>query len=558
MDSGGKTPATLQASLTPESGLPSLSIGDVLHREEVARARIFFPSALLLAAANLLCVPLLPFPGDARIMAGVVLVVCVILTAIGRHLAKDPARYTGPRVTLLAAGCCLVGTAILYFIGIFCAGSMVLILGIHFFSTSGNRSSSIAAYATIAILYFFFSAGIASGLLPDIALFSVAGVPPAVQWFQVGMSQVFFAITLFMAQRNRAALENAVHQAQRAAMQIRQRDAQLAEARRELDRALQAGEGRRTGQVLGGYRLGELLGRGGMGEVYRAEDVITARQVAIKIMHLGLLDDEEQVRRFLQEAEIAAAVRTPHIVDVIDLGRAPDGAPFLVMELLDGNDLGWHLRRRGPLPLGEVVDLVEQLAKALAVMREAGIVHRDLKPGNIVLARQAPTQRGRPAGPSLWKVLDFGVAKALGTTSTLTQGQILGTPSYMAAEQLAGEVDHRTDLYAATAIAYRSLTGSAPFEGDDAAQIAYKVMFAQPTAPSQFVQLPSDVELVLAIGLAKKSADRFDRIEDLARALRLASRGELDEVTRARGWKLLKVSPWEGQRRAQPGPAQVA
>ncbi|HSN97036.1 MAG TPA: serine/threonine-protein kinase, partial [Candidatus Nanopelagicales bacterium] len=526
------------------------SLEEVLHREEVARARVFFPTAMALALANLACVPILPFPPDARVPAAAVLLSGVILTGIGRYLAGDPARYTGRRVVLLGAGCPIVAVAILYFIGIFCAGAMVLVLGIHFFATGGNRSAGVATWLAASLSYLVVSVGLALGLLPDIALFPLDAVAPAVQWFQVEMSQFFFAITLFMALRNRAALETAVVQANRAAMQIRQRDAQLAEARRELDRALQAGEGRRSGEVLGGYLLGEVLGRGGMGEVYRAEDALTGRSAAVKVMHLGLVDDEEQGRRFLREAELAAAVRTPYVVEVIDLGRAPDGSPFLVMELLDGHDLGWHLRRRGRLPVAEVVDLLEQLAKALTVMREAGIVHRDLKPGNIVLAQQPPPGPGKPHGPPIWKVLDFGVAKALGRESTLTQNQILGTPSYMAPEQLGGEVDHRTDLYAAAAIAYRALTGSVPFDGDDAAQIAYKVMFAQPTAPSQFVQLPVDVELVLALGLAKKPGDRFDRIEELARAMRLAARSELDEMTRARGWRHLKSAPWEGLRGA--------
>lgn len=544
---------TIQTAPTLPEAPPAASLGEVLHREEVARARVFFPTTMALAAANLACVPILPYPPETRPAAAIVLAAALALSAAGTYISRDPARYTAGRAAALGAACGVVATAILYFIGIFCAGAMILVLGIHFFAGGSSRAAAVLVYLGVALSYLVVSAGVASGLLADVALFHVRDVPEAVQWFQVGMSQFFFALTLYMALRNRAALEGAVLQATRASMQIRQQSAQLAEARRELDQALLAGEGRRSGDVLGGYRLGELLGRGGMGEVYRAEDVVTGRHTAVKVMHMSLLDDEEQVRRFLREAELAASVRSPHVVEVIDMGRAPDGSPFLVMELLDGHDLAWHLRRHGRLPLNDVVELIDQLTVALTAMRDAGIVHRDLKPGNLVL-----TRRASPDAP-IWKVLDFGIGKALGKTSTLTQGsQILGTPSYMAPEQIGGQVDHRTDLYAVAALTYRALTGSVPFDGDEAAQIVYKVVFSQPPAPSQFAQLPSDVELVLALGLAKKPGDRFDRIEDLARAMRLAAKGELDEVTRARGWKHLKTSPWSADSDAPPDSARVA
>jgi len=525
------------------------ALAEVLHREEVARARTFFRTLLVLLAVLAAFLPALPDKSGLRMAALGVVVVCALLCAAGSYIARDPARYTQGRIAALAMMCGAAGVGILYYFGIFCAGAMILTLGIYFFGTSSSRAAARGGYAVVALVYLVLSAGLAAGALPDVALFPITHVAPATLWFQVAMSQVFFAVTFYMAQRNRDAMATALLHAQRAAMQIRQRDAQLAEARRELDRALRADEGRRSGEVLGGYRLGALIGRGGMGEVYRATHAETGHVAAVKVLHASLLGDEEHVRRFLREAEIAASVRTRHVVELLALGRAPGGAPYLVMELLEGHDLGWLLRHRGRLPVAEVVELVEQLASALTVLRDAGVVHRDLKPANLFLAQEAPP---------LWKVLDFGIAKALGRGATLTQGQILGTPSYMAPEQLGGDVDHRTDLYALAAIAYRTLTGSAPFEAEDAAHVAFKVLFSRPPAPAHFVQIPSDVELVLALGLAKKPEDRFERVEDMAHALRLAAAGELDEVTRARGWRHLKAAPWDDLREGSADPARVA
>ncbi|MFS8071407.1 MAG: serine/threonine-protein kinase, partial [Byssovorax sp.] len=261
----------------------------------------------------------------------------------------------------------------------------------------------------------------------------------------------------------------------------------------------------------------------------------TGTLAAVKLLHPYLLDNPDHVRRFLREAEVTAAVRTDHVVEVLELGQTSEGSPFLAMELLSGHDLGWHLRQVGKLQLPSVLDLVFQLASALTKMREAGVVHRDLKPGNLFLTDSLPP---------MWKVLDFGLSKLAGMGGTLTQGAAIGTPSYMAPEQVKGEVDHRTDLYAVAAIVYRALTGSAPFAGEEPVMILFHVLYSQPAPPAQFVQLPSDVELVLAVGLAKLPEDRFASAEELALALRRAAAGDLDDATRARGWALLKKAPW--------------
>jgi serine/threonine-protein kinase len=355
------------------------------------------------------------------------------------------------------------------------------------------------------------------------------------------MSQVMFGVTFYLARSSRDAADRAVEQARRVSLEVRQRDALLAEARVELDRALRPGEGRYSGTNVGPYRLGEILGRGGMGEVYRAQHAHTGQAVALKLLHPNLAENAEHVKRFMREADAVAAVRSEHVPQVYEAGATADGSPYIAMELLEGHDLGWHLRKTDRLDVPAVVELCEQVVRALAVVRDAGVVHRDLKPGNLFLTDSIPRT---------WKVLDFGLSKILWTSSSLTQDQAVGTPSYMAPEQIKGkEVDHLADLYALAAIAYRALTGRPPFSGEKIAQILFDVLYSQPPHPAQLARLPVDVELVLAIGMAKRPADRFPSAEEFAHAMRLAAAGELDDDARSHGWALLKSFPWGTSRK---------
>jgi len=317
-----------------------------------------------------------------------------------------------------------------------------------------------------------------------------------------------------------------------------QKEALLDEARIELDRALRPGEGRYTDHVIGGWKLGALLGRGGMGEVYSAsknDDV-----AAIKLLHPVILGDPAHVKRFEREAELASKVDSPYVARVIGTGTGPSGVPYVAMELLVGKDLAWHLRQKPRLKLHDVAVLVDHGAKALAAIREAGIVHRDLKPQNLVLDDR------------VWKVLDFGVSRLETSGHTLTQGALVGTPAYMAPEQARMHtVDHRADVYSLAAVAYRALTGKAVFAGPQIASVLYQVVHDTPAAPTSLVDVPVDIELVLAIGLAKSPDDRFQRAEELATAFDRAAASDLDEPTRERGRKLVAKHPWSEQREGE-------
>ncbi|HUS65927.1 MAG TPA: serine/threonine-protein kinase [Kofleriaceae bacterium] len=315
--------------------------------------------------------------------------------------------------------------------------------------------------------------------------------------------------------------------------QLRRKDRALSEAQREL--AL-VGEGvrhgRLSGERLGRQLLGELLGRGGMGEVYaaRRDD---GSEVAVKVLHPHLSDDLTVFERFQREADVAEKLPGDHCPKLVEVARAPQGFPYIVMELLRGEDLGAYLRRRGPLPLGEAVRLVQPIARALDAMHDAGVVHRDIKPANIFLLQSSAS--GAPAV----KLLDFGVAKLREITSTLTQdSSALGTPGFMSPEQARGRVDEigpPTDVFALGVVLYRALTGILPFAAGNALAAIDQVCNAHPMAPSRVVAtLPADVDCVVAIALAKRVADRYPRAGELCRALELAATSALPETARAR------------------------
>jgi tRNA A-37 threonylcarbamoyl transferase component Bud32 len=211
------------------------------------------------------------------------------------------------------------------------------------------------------------------------------------------------------------------------------------------------------------YRVDQVIGRGGMGAVYRARDMRLDRDVAIKVVRAGLLDDAETRSRFRREAQIVARLQHPGIVSVFDYGTFPDGSAFLVMELVRGEDLRRVLRREGALPSDRALQLLVATSQAVQAAHREGVLHRDLKPENILVL-------GDQAQPV--KVLDFGVAKVLADKTneetgirTLTgTGAILGTPAYMAPEQLrGGTVDARTDVFSLGVIAYEMFTGDLPF-----------------------------------------------------------------------------------------------
>ena len=269
------------------------------------------------------------------------------------------------------------------------------------------------------------------------------------------------------------------------------------------------------------YRILRRLGKGGMGEVFLAEHLAIERKVAIKTLGANLHDKPELADRFLKEAKTSSRVRHPNIVDITDFGHTDRGAPFFVMEYLEGEDLKSVLRREGALPWPRVRAIGLQICAALAAAHAQGVVHRDMKPDNVFLVRQGDLE--------VVKVLDFGIAKIVGgdgSQETTQTGVLLGTPEYMSPEQAQDmPLDARSDIYATGVILYRLLTGRVPFQAKAFMTVLAKHINEPPLPPSKANPTrpitPAQEEVILTC-LAKRPEDRYQSADALAAALRAA------------------------------------
>jgi len=531
-------PASTPSSSTSRT-IATMATSIVMRSEELDRARAFYRLTAMMTAVAAAFMPFVPGPRALRGLAMGLCGVAIVANVIAIRRLRDETKYTPRWVAFMGVLLGVVGELTLFYLGLFTAAVMILPLGVYFFGLSESRMAARTTFWTGSLCYAALSVGVVTGLLPDLGPMPIGALPAPWKWFFVVMVQVVFATTYFLARSSRRATETAIARVERANRQMIQKEALLAEARIELDRALRPGEGRYTGQLVDGWELGELLGRGGMGEVYKATK--GDAYGAIKLLHPIILGDPSHVKRFEREAELARKVDSPHVARVVGTGFGPSGVPYVAMELLTGKDLAWHLRQKQRLRLSAVVELVQHAARALSAIREAGIVHRDLKPQNLVLEERA--------GARGWKVLDFGVSRLEASGHTLTQGALVGTPAYMAPEQARMQnVDHRADVYSLAAVAYRALTGKPLFSAPDVASVLFQVVHDAPSAPSAFARMPDDVELVLAVGLAKSADDRFQRAEELASALAAAAAGKLDDETRAHARKVLERQPWSTPR----------
>lgn len=264
------------------------------------------------------------------------------------------------------------------------------------------------------------------------------------------------------------------------------------------------------------YRVEKVIGQGGMGVVLAATHVDSGARVAIKFLLPEANEHPEIVERFAREARAAMRVQGPHVARVSEVGTLDDGRAFLVMEYLEGCDLGEALRLHGPLPPTEAAVHVLEALEALAEAHANEIVHRDLKPANLFLADQ-------PDGSVLVKVLDFGISKLKDDRSALTKTfDVVGTPFYMAPEQLtnAKDVDERADIWSMGVILYELLVGARPFEGRSMAQIIERVFRNDPPAPSsRRADVPAAFDAVVRRCLQSDREERYDDVGELAEAL---------------------------------------
>ena len=278
--------------------------------------------------------------------------------------------------------------------------------------------------------------------------------------------------------------------------------------------------------IAGKYRLISLLGKGAMGEVWRAEHVTLGAPVAIKLIDVDLLgtnganENSEIVQRFFREAKAAAALRTPHVVQIQDHGY--DGAvPYIAMEMLEGETLEQRLDRIRVLPPLMTTTILTHIARAVGKAHEAGIVHRDLKPSNVFLVRNDDDE--------IAKVLDFGIAKAIGGGVLGSQGgvatrtgSVVGTPCYMSPEQALGNktIDQRADLWALGVIAYECVTGVRPFDSEALGDLIVQICARPLPVPSAAGPVPEGFDAWFAKACAREPNERFQTAKELAESLR--------------------------------------
>ena len=270
--------------------------------------------------------------------------------------------------------------------------------------------------------------------------------------------------------------------------------------------------------VAGKYRLDRVLGRGGMGLVMAATHLQLQQRVALKFLRAEMLENPQVIARFMREAQAAARIQGPHVARVLDVGELPSGAPYMVMEYLDGEDLEQTLRRRGALPVAEAVDMVLEGAEAVAEAHTLGIVHRDLKPANLFLARY-------PGGRQIVKVLDFGISKVqepAGSPGLTQPAAMFGSPPYMAPEQVrsARAADPRSDIWSLGAVLYELLTQSVPFPAESYQAQFAAILLNEPTPPRTLrPELPSGLDAAIMRCLRKDPGQRFQEAASLAFAL---------------------------------------
>lgn len=261
------------------------------------------------------------------------------------------------------------------------------------------------------------------------------------------------------------------------------------------------------GTPFGRYRLISLLGRGGMGEVWQAFDTATERVVALKLLPAELADDETFQQRFRREAKSAAALDEPHVVPIYDFGEI-DGRLFVTMRLIKGRDLHVMIKEGRVEPV-RAVKIIDQVASALQAAHQIGLVHRDVKPTNILVTDD-----------DFAYLIDFGIARAAGQTSLTSVGSVVGTWAYMAPERLStGSADARADIYALACVLYECLTGSQPFPGSSLEQqLGGHLTQAPPRASAVRGDLPTELDGVIAKGMAKNPDDRYSTTREMALA----------------------------------------
>jgi serine/threonine-protein kinase len=528
----------------PNTPVPGVSIQiarATLHEEEAYTTRYMIRVGRILAVAAL--VPL-PFIGGHTGLK-ITLAVTIVLTNLTAYIVERRALRPGSssETGSVALGYTVTPLIIVstLFFGLLSAVQLWSVFALYFFSRRERFAAALTLYSINAVAQAVMGILFITGAFHDPGLAS-PNLPPREVAVGHGLLQVGFLCAFLLGRSSHKAARDAIQKMQHAMVLAAQREALLIEARQDLERALAIdAAGRFTSHTLGSYRLGHVIGRGGMGEVYEAVHIESGEIAAVKLLGQRQLGDPHSIERFLREVRVVRSLTSPHVVRVFDAGEQRDEIPYLVMERLHGDDLAHHLRSGKMSPTG-LLELLEQVGSALEEAWSKGIVHRDIKPHNLILADVQ--------GRLIWKVLDFGVAALDEGSGTLTQGKVVGTPAYMAPEQARGQkVDHRADIYALGAIAYRCLTGRQATSSKDLHHALYQTVHVMPQRPSELADLHADVDAVLAIALVKQPDARWQSGRELCEALAQALQGGLSTRARQRAADILAQHDWGAVRK---------
>ncbi|HEX4513245.1 MAG TPA: serine/threonine-protein kinase [Polyangiaceae bacterium] len=526
--------STLHTFDSTSTSLPSPE--SVLHTAEIEQSRRMAITGVVFNLVGVASWPLFGGNPIAKRVAMISLAAAALNNAWLWWAASDARRYTQNKVVAYFAVASVLNAGVIYYLGVF--GPIVAMFVLNVYTAClgyGHRVAFITLVGSIAP-FLALAIPISAGWIVDGGLMSATSyVGPFGRTVVVAAFTAFLVLVYSQARKTRDVIVTSLAERDAAVRTASHREALFLEARRDLENALQAGGlGRFTDQTLGSFKLGAVLARGGMGEVYEAVNVKDGSRAAVKMLLPEVLARADFVRRFLREVHIAASLDSPHVVKVLEIGDESAPLPYLAMERLEGEDLAQILRTKERLTAAQTIDLARQVGDGLAVAKRAGIVHRDLKPQNLFFTNDRT-----------WKILDFGISKLADQGGTLTEGVAVGTPQYMAPEQArSGDVGPAADMYGLGAVAYRALTGCQPFKGSNVAEVLVAVMVEMPVRPSALAELPRDVDLVLAIALAKDPKDRFDSGAALADALEASTTSRLDPKLRRRATKLLDTLPW--------------
>lgn len=477
----------------------------MLYENELMRGRLWVALTGALAVGGLVSALLLDAPGaQARILLALGCLLILATSLVGLAvLVRQRARYSSALAAAYSYICLVGALPAFHFFGWFSPVTVLVALGAVIYAM-GHTTRAVVMLAVSVVASHSAVAGLAiAGVTPDrgIAMPRVESSTSAV--FLLAICQSLFLVSFVVGRQLRGHALVGIRKYGDVIRENTRRETLLQEAAEELRRVRNVGgPGRYTGVCLGTFELGIVLGRGGMGEVYDARDVATDEPAAVKVITPTSGTDQRAISRFEREIELAASIRSPYIVRVLGHSAPADAIMYLAMERLEGASLADELRARRAPSTRYVLSMLRQVARGTADAHLAGVVHRDLTPHNIF--------HHVGEGDDVWKILDFGVSKLVGGQGTLTGAGVVGTPAYMSPEQVAGrDIDERTDLFALGCIAYRCLTGHTAFGGGGMADVLYRVVHEMPARPSALVPLPQEVDLVLAVALAKDRRDRL-------------------------------------------------